>query len=104
MIYGADTRWESNPAPEDPKRKDHAVFSSLNATDQALMLLPYEEWISVSTAARRAKIDKSAAISVVREGRRRGVLCTRGKGPAQQVKRVYPGPRRADSGPVTPRR
>ncbi|MFE2157149.1 hypothetical protein ACFW9M_04960 [Streptomyces lydicus] len=65
-----------------------------NATDHTLMLLPYEQWISISAAARRAMIEKDAAISVVRAGRRRGVLCTRGKGAAQQAMRIYPGPRR----------
>ncbi|MFG2141804.1 hypothetical protein [Streptomyces sp. NPDC048650] len=66
----------------------------LNAADRTLMLLPFEEWISVSTAARRAKVDKDAVVSLVRVGRRRGVLCTRGKGAAQQVMRIYPDPRR----------
>ncbi|MFJ9416765.1 hypothetical protein ACIRPT_21590 [Streptomyces sp. NPDC101227] len=66
----------------------------MNATDHTLMLLPYEQWISIRVAARRAMIDKDTAISVVRAGRRRGVLCTRGKGAAQQVMRIHPGPRR----------
>ncbi|WP_031105509.1 hypothetical protein [Streptomyces sp. NRRL S-146] len=62
--------------------------------DRALMLLPYEEWISVGTASQRTKIAPQAAARVVREGRRRGVLRTRGKGAAQEVMRIYPGPRR----------
>lgn len=66
----------------------------MNTTDRTLMLLPFEEWISVDAAAERAEIDESAATSVVRVGRRRGVLRTRGKGSAQQIMRVYPYPRR----------
>ncbi|GHF33881.1 hypothetical protein GCM10010218_13760 [Streptomyces mashuensis] len=72
----------------------------ISTTDRTLMLLPFEEWISISAAAQRADIDEAAATSVVRVGRRRGVLCTRGKGAAQQVRRIYPAPRR----PVTPKR
>ncbi|WP_435244671.1 hypothetical protein [Streptomyces sioyaensis] len=66
----------------------------MTTTDRTLMLLPFEEWISIGTAARRAKIDKGTALSVVRAGRRRGILCTRGKGTAQQVMRIHPDPRR----------
>ncbi|MFD7334958.1 hypothetical protein ACFV98_03000 [Streptomyces violascens] len=67
-----------------------------NAADHALMSLPYETWIPIGAAAQKAKIDKAAVESVVRLGRRRGVLCTRGKGAAQQVMRIYPAPRRQD--------
>ncbi|MFK0290706.1 hypothetical protein ACIQU6_09525 [Streptomyces sp. NPDC090442] len=70
------------------------MASTLNATDRALMLLPFEEWVSLQTAAQRAEIDETAAISIVRAGRRRGVLRTRGSGAMQQVMRVYPNPRR----------
>ncbi|NUL26050.1 hypothetical protein [Streptomyces lunaelactis] len=66
----------------------------VSATDRTLMLLPFEKWISIGTAAQYAKIDNDAAASVVRVGRRRGVLRTRGKGAAQQVMRIHPGPRR----------
>ncbi|WP_370419042.1 hypothetical protein AB8O64_11350 [Streptomyces sp. QH1-20] len=71
----------------------------MSATDQTLMLLPFEEWISISAAAQRADIDEDAAASVVRAGRRRGVLRTRGKGPAQQVRRIYPAARRTPKRP-----
>ncbi|MEU1311086.1 hypothetical protein ABZ419_19655 [Streptomyces cinnamoneus] len=77
------------------------MTTSISTTDRTLMLLPFEEWISISAAAQRADIDEDAAASVVRAGRRRGVLRTRGKGPAQQVRRIYPAPRRA---PATPKR
>ncbi|MEU1355261.1 hypothetical protein ABZ410_15370 [Streptomyces cinnamoneus] len=66
----------------------------MSTTDRTLMLLPFEEWISISAAAQCAGIDEDATASVVRVGRRRGVLRTRGKGPAQQVRRIYPAPRR----------
>lgn len=66
----------------------------MSATDRTLMLLPYEEWISIPAAAQRAQINEDTATSIVRVGRRRGVLRTRGKGAAQQVLRVHPGPRR----------
>ncbi|MGI5337629.1 hypothetical protein ACQEVS_09660 [Streptomyces sp. CA-181903] len=64
------------------------------SADRALMLLPYEEWISLGEAAYSAGIDEEAAASVVRLGRRRGILRTRGNGPTQQVRRIYPAPRR----------
>ncbi|NGO69342.1 hypothetical protein [Streptomyces boncukensis] len=76
----------------------------VNATDHTLMLLPFEEWISLSTAAQRADIDEAAAASVVRLGRRRGVLRTRGKGKAQQVMRVSTDPHRTSDRSLTPRK
>lgn len=90
------TRRESNPAPAKTRSERTATIPPplMSATDRTLMLLPYEKWISIGTAAQRAKIDKDAAISIVRLGRRRGVLRTRGKGAGQQIMRVYPGPRR----------
>ncbi|MGG2460097.1 hypothetical protein ACO0M4_09800 [Streptomyces sp. RGM 3693] len=66
----------------------------MSATDRVLMLLPFEKWISLGAAAQYAKIDKVAAISVVRTGRRRGVLRTRGQGVTQQIRRIHPAPRR----------
>ncbi|MFE3139598.1 hypothetical protein [Streptomyces scopuliridis] len=66
----------------------------MNATDRALMLLPFGKWISLGEAAHRAEIADDAATSVVRVGRRRGILRTRGKGAAQQVMRIHSGPRR----------
>ncbi|MFI6686577.1 hypothetical protein [Streptomyces sp. NPDC050485] len=71
-----------------------------NATDTALMRLPYEKWIPIGAVAQRAKVDNDAAKSVVRVGRRRGVLRTRGNGAAQQVMRVYPDPRRPSRRPT----
>lgn len=71
-------------------------------TDHTLMLLPYEKWITVEAAAQHPQIGPHAAARVVREGRRRGILRTRGKGPAQEVMRIYPGPRRARRHPVAP--
>ncbi|WP_406153274.1 hypothetical protein OG217_05975 [Streptomyces sp. NBC_01023] len=65
-----------------------------SATDHALMRLPFEEWISLSVAAQHAQIDEITAATLARVGRRRGILRSRGKGPAQQVMRIYPGPRR----------
>ncbi|MGC5042532.1 hypothetical protein ACLQ16_04345 [Streptomyces albidoflavus] len=76
----------------------------MSATDRTLMLLPFEEWITIGTAAQRAKIDEAAATSIVRVGRRRGVLRTRGKGATQQVMRIYPGPRRPSCRPAGPRK
>ncbi|MFI1012694.1 hypothetical protein [Streptomyces sp. NPDC020965] len=70
------------------------------STDHALMLLPYDEWISIPTAARRAQLDEGTTTKIVRAGRRRGVLRTRGEGEALEVMRVHPGPRRR----ATPRR
>ncbi|MFP3990963.1 hypothetical protein U9R90_26550 [Streptomyces sp. E11-3] len=66
----------------------------LTDADRAIMLLPYEEWISVDAAAQQTKIGTQATARVLREGRRRGVLRTRGKGAAQEVMRIHPGPRR----------
>ncbi|MDI3407709.1 hypothetical protein [Streptomyces cavernicola] len=66
----------------------------LSTTDRALMQLPYEQWLSLSAAAQHAGIDENAATSLARTGRRRGVLRSRGKGTAQQVMRIHPGPRR----------
>ncbi|AKN68790.1 hypothetical protein QR97_02305 [Streptomyces sp. PBH53] len=66
----------------------------MTPADHALMRLPYEKWISIHAAAKRAQLDEKAAASIVRAGRRRGVLRTRGKGAAQQVMRVHLGPRR----------
>ncbi|WP_086825679.1 hypothetical protein [Streptomyces sp. NRRL B-24572] len=63
-------------------------------TDHVLMLLPFEEWISLRAAARATGLDESAANRIVRAGRRRGVLRTRGKGTAQQVRRIHTAPRR----------
>ncbi|MEU8540934.1 hypothetical protein AB0C52_13260 [Streptomyces sp. NPDC048717] len=63
-------------------------------TDQALMLLPFEEWVSVHSAARAAGLDQTTATRIIRAGRRRGILRTQGKGIAQQVRRIHPGPRR----------
>lgn len=76
----------------------------VNATDHTLMLLPFEEWISLGDAAHRTRLPKDAAISVVRVGRRRGVLRTRGKGATQHVMRVYPGPRRTSRRSAAPRK
>ncbi|MER5301277.1 hypothetical protein ABT039_17640 [Streptomyces lasiicapitis] len=64
--------------------------SSLSTTDRSLMLLPFEQWVTVG----------ATATSIVRVGRRRGVLRTRGKGAAQQVMRIYPGPRRPSRSPA----
>ncbi|MFF0481999.1 hypothetical protein [Streptomyces sp. NPDC004435] len=63
-------------------------------TDRTLMLLPFEEWISVHAAAEAAGLDQSAVTRIVRAGRRRGILRTRGKGATQQVRRIHTGPRR----------
>ncbi len=76
----------------------------MTATDRTLMLLPFDKWISIDAVARRAKIDKDTALSVMRAGRRRGVLRTRGKGTAQQVMRVHPGPRRTIQRSAEPER
>ncbi|MFB6525279.1 hypothetical protein [Streptomyces sp. NPDC056399] len=63
-------------------------------TDHALMLLPYEEWITVRAAAQATGLDETSATRIVRAGRRRGILRTRGRGTAQQVQRIHTGPRR----------
>ncbi|NEA53619.1 hypothetical protein G3I60_05465 [Streptomyces sp. SID13666] len=74
----------------------------MSATDRALMLLPFEEWISLDdVAAQHISVDAQAATLLVREGRRRGVLRTRGKGPTQEVIRIYPNPRRHPASPQT---
>ncbi|MFD3514941.1 hypothetical protein [Streptomyces sp. NPDC058657] len=70
------------------------MHTPTSATDRTLMLLPFEEWISVDATARHTASDHESAARVVREGRRRGVLRTRGKGAAQEVMRIYPAPRR----------
>ncbi|MFE0058630.1 hypothetical protein [Streptomyces sp. NPDC059003] len=62
--------------------------------DRTLMLLPYGEWISLDTVVQRTKIAPQAAARMVREGRRRGILRTRGKGATQEVMRIYHEPRR----------
>ncbi|MFI1201583.1 hypothetical protein ACH4VR_19385 [Streptomyces sp. NPDC020883] len=72
--------------------------------DRALMLLPYEEWISVAAAAQHTKTAPQAAARVVREGRRRGVLLTRGKGATQEVMRIYHGPRRPSRRSMKPQK
>ncbi|MGW1275463.1 hypothetical protein ACWD4V_00705 [Streptomyces tsukubensis] len=66
----------------------------MSPSDRALMALPYEEWISLPAAARRTQLDGDATASIVRLGRRRGVLRTRGQGRTQQIRRIHPGPRR----------
>ncbi|MEV0444912.1 hypothetical protein AB0I84_25440 [Streptomyces spectabilis] len=66
----------------------------MSATDRSLMLLPFEQWVTID----------ATATSIVRVGRRRGVLRTRGKGTAQQVMRIYPGPRRPSRSPAGPKK
>ncbi|MFZ3557242.1 hypothetical protein [Streptomyces sp. BH055] len=70
------------------------MTSRTSATDRALMLLPLDQWISEAAAAEHAEIDYAAVPMIVRTGRRRGVLRTRRAGNAQQIMRIYPGPRR----------
>ncbi|MCX4677581.1 hypothetical protein OG413_20120 [Streptomyces sp. NBC_01433] len=74
----------------------------VHPTDRTLMLLPLDEWISVGAAATRAELDEDVVASVVRAGRRRGVLRTHGKGATQQIMRIYPGPRRPSPHPTQP--
>ncbi|MFJ4908456.1 hypothetical protein ACIQCR_17255 [Streptomyces sp. NPDC093249] len=62
--------------------------------DSILMLLPFGVWISVPEATAATGLTAGTVRRLARTGRRRGVLCTRGEGAAQQIKRVHAGPRR----------
>ncbi|WP_435059441.1 hypothetical protein [Streptomyces sp. bgisy060] len=64
------------------------------STDRALMLLPYDEWISIPAAIERVGLDEDTTNRLVRAGRRRGILRTRGHGQGQQVMRIHTRPRR----------
>ncbi|MEU6756080.1 hypothetical protein [Streptomyces sp. NPDC046685] len=65
--------------------------------DQALMRLPYGEWIPMPAAAqllRELGLPSRALTTVVRSGRRRGVLRTLPTPSAHLIKRVYDAPYR----------
>ncbi|OEJ21017.1 hypothetical protein [Streptomyces subrutilus] len=66
------------------------------AVDQALMCLPYEEWIALPDAAEqlRARGLSCDLANIVRTGRRRGVLRTRKSDGADFVMRTHDAPRR----------
>lgn len=66
------------------------------ALDQALMCLPYEEWIGLPAAAAqlRAQGLPCDVANVVRTGRRRGVVRTRRTEDGQFVMRTHTAPHR----------
>ncbi|MEV7512107.1 hypothetical protein AB0O57_29540 [Streptomyces sp. NPDC091201] len=66
------------------------------AVDEALMCLPYEEWIGLPAAADRLRAAglRCDLANVVRTGRRRGVVRTRKLEGAQLVMRTHAAPYR----------
>ncbi|MFE5684077.1 hypothetical protein [Streptomyces sp. NPDC056512] len=75
-------------------KEQAAVDYARSPVSHPLILLPYEQWITVSAAARRSGLSQSAVASVLRADRRRGVLRTRGKGESLSVMRICNAPRR----------
>lgn len=67
------------------------------AIDAALMRFPYGEWVEMTAAAgyvRSEGLPRQALTTVIRTGRRRGVLLLRRTPDVYLVNRVYPGPYR----------
>lgn len=70
---------------------------ALDAVDQALMCLPYDEWVSMPDAAARLRnqgLPCDFLATFVRAGRRRGVLRTRKVTDIDFVMRTHRAPRR----------
>ncbi|MFB7403411.1 hypothetical protein ACFCZR_24865 [Streptomyces rubiginosohelvolus] len=72
-----------------------AAAAPSTSLDAALMRFPYETWIPMPDAARHVRsegLPAHALTTVVRTGRRRGVLLVRREAGAAEVKRVLPQP------------
>ncbi|MFJ4988711.1 hypothetical protein ACIP9H_33545 [Streptomyces sp. NPDC088732] len=76
---------------------DTAAPAGARAIDEALMRFPYGQWIEMPDAARHVReqgLPGKVLTTVVRTGRRRGVLLVRRTEGASLVKRIHLGPYR----------
>ncbi|MGW3627621.1 hypothetical protein [Streptomyces sp. NPDC000880] len=80
-----------------------AAPTAEHLVDEALMRFPYDEWIPMPDAARHVRdqgLPRRFLTTVVRTGRRRGVLRTRKTPEVHFVMRIHDAPRRQPAPPL----